>query len=174
VGSTTTSTCWWFLAAARSMVGPPMSMFSMHAEKSAPLATVCQAPPESGLVRPRLGSGLGAHPDPLLIASVLPVPCVGGWAFVQQPVRATVSAPPGYTRTEGGVHIAESSAFNHRERCQTAGSQHCSTLLDLFSVVGGQLSALPLLLVLSPRTQQSGSRTPADSGLTGSGVVHVR
>src|SRR5687768_2020884 len=39
-GSTTTATDGWFLAAARTIVGPPMSICSTHSSGAAPLATV--------------------------------------------------------------------------------------------------------------------------------------
>ena len=40
-GSVTTATFAWFLAAARTMAGPPMSICSTTASGSAPAATVC-------------------------------------------------------------------------------------------------------------------------------------
>ena len=39
-GSTTTATEGWFLAAARTIVGPPMSICSMHSSGVAPESTV--------------------------------------------------------------------------------------------------------------------------------------
>ena len=39
-GSTTTATFGWFLAAARTMAGPPMSICSTHSSGPAPEATV--------------------------------------------------------------------------------------------------------------------------------------
>lgn len=38
--SVTTVTCAWFLAAARTIAGPPMSTFSTHSAHGAPRATV--------------------------------------------------------------------------------------------------------------------------------------
>ena len=41
-GEVTTATLAWFLAAARTMAGPPMSIFSMHSSMDAPEATVSE------------------------------------------------------------------------------------------------------------------------------------
>ena len=41
-GSTTTATDGWFFAAARTIVGPPMSICSTHSSGAAPDATVSE------------------------------------------------------------------------------------------------------------------------------------
>ena len=88
-GSVITATCWWFLAAARTMAGPPMSICSTHSAAGAPELTAA-----SNGYRLDTSSPNGAMPSSASLAACPGRPrsasspaCTAGCSVLTRPSR---------------------------------------------------------------------------------------